>query len=262
MPETVYYFKRDSGFPLFYLKQLKEYIFFSSWKPWATRTPGLPDKLGPIGPTGPQWPIVTLLTLILTLTLNALQYQNGPGSIQNTFNLRPWIIFLYPFKLLGLDTLEDNFMTGLITLMAAFLCLGYSELYFLSHSRLLFFLLLDTMFSWSQWSFLTSFCRGDPVTVLDLLTTSYCCSSFLLMAGLGLALILTWKTSTGWLKPFTLAFILFNYMLAVLNDYYYHFDEELNNAVRVCESFSWHAMNYLFGLVCGFFLSASRRVDG
>jgi hypothetical protein len=250
MPETVYYFKRDNGFPLFYLKQLKEYATFSSWKP---------DKVGQnVGQnaTGPRWPIITLLTLILTLTLNALQYQNGLGSIQNTFNLRPWIIFLYPFKLLGLDTLEDNFMTGLLTLMAAFLCLGYSELYFLSHSRLLFFLLLDTMFSWSQWSFLTSFCRGDPVTVLDLLTTSYCCSSFLLMASLGLALILTWKnaSSTGWLKPFTLAFILFNYMLAVLNDYYYHFDEELINSVRVCESFSWHAMNYLFGLVCGFFL--------
>lgn len=256
MPETVYYFKREGGWYTPWI------LAWSNWK--ITEWPVIQAYRGENraenraenkGEKRAQctWPIITLITFFITLVANIAQAVQGVGTVQKFLNLRPWIIFLYPLKLLGLDTLRDGVADGILTFIISFMCLGGTEIFFLSHSRILFFLLVDTMFAMGQWSFLLSFCRGEHFSTMDLMLDSYCCSSFLMSASMGLVLIcirLKMSPDSTWIRNFTTMAIGLIWALSVINDYFYHFDSD-RDSIRVCESFSWHAMNYLFGIVCG-----------
>lgn len=239
MTESVYYFKRHTPFAA-YVSWLKV-----AW----TETPKHARK----------WPIITLGVLAFTMTVNIVQYRDGAGTVQHAFRQQPWVAFLYPMKMLGVDTLRNDLVNGLLSTMISFVCLGTVEMAFLTHGKVFFFLLVNTMFSIGQWSFLTSFCRGELYSTIDLLMDSYCCGSFLVMGSLGLVLMcVRTRVSSfaplgptfNWPRQILSAVIVLMWLLAILNDYYYHFQDD-PGSTRTCESFTWHAMSFLFGVVCG-----------
>ena len=245
MAAPVYYFKRET----LTLNPLRNFVAW--FKPIA-----LDAKTEPIEKTSilrfQRWPVIVVIVLSVTFAANIVQRENGAGTVQQWLKPAPWNAFLFALRYLGIDTLHEDLFSGLVALLTSLVLLGMVEACFLAHAQVLFFLLVNTMFSLGQWSFLLFFCRGIAISTLDMLERS-CCSSFLLMSSIGLFLVLWWRSLTSQFVYRTVlgCFIVVMWILICLNDYYYHFDGEPDH---FCSSVTWHGMSYLFGLVCGLVL--------
>lgn len=187
-------------------------------------------------------PFISIIVYLITMAINITEKVNG--NVVATFTPSPWNALLYPLLLIGVDTLKDDILNGILGPLLIFFLMAIIETN-IGIKKTLFFLFVDTLFTANAGGFKNAFCEDYLETTNAIYNGAYCCGSFLVFASLALA-IMQFRETWPKLAYTTLSLI---WLMAFLNDYLGMFIDKPN---RVCESFSWHAMNFLLGVLYGF----------
>jgi hypothetical protein len=205
-----------------------------------------------------RYPIISIILFILVIILNSIQYSKNEKYLQNKITqsistdkdkLSLQNALLYFYDIIGINSFIINGLAHILFYILTYFCLSLIELN-IGHIPLLFLLLIDILFNFSWHGFQDAICNNKLDSSRYLESSYHCCGSFILFMSLGFVLYLIQKNINSWIaRGFVLFLILSVWIGTFLSDYFAVYDDE-SNPRRTCMSFTWHAANYIFGILC------------
>ena len=227
-------------------------------------------------------PIISIILFIITITLNSIQYNNHgrylQSKINNTMYKSPNMptssdstniptssepnstnmstssdstsfqnIILYFYQIIGINGFRYMGLSHILYFILTYICLALIEMN-IGYITVIFFLIIIILFRNFEGSFKLALCYND-ISGSSPLESSYCCGSYLFFGTIGFVLFIIQKHIKGlYLKLIVWFIIGCVWGGCVLYDYYEYYNHN-------CRAFLWHAMNFLFGILCALVLS-------
>jgi hypothetical protein len=211
-----------------------------------------------------SYPIISILLFILVIIVNSIQYSNNDKNYiqyniqrsistdKNNLSLQNSLLYLYDF--ISINGFMYNGLIYILFYILTYFCLSLIELN-IGHISLLFLLLIGIMFQLSWGGFQDAICANSLYSnSRSLLSSPYCCGSFVLFMSLGFVLYLIQKNINNWgIRSLILFVILCTWIGCILYDYYskFSYGDDKDGPQKTCKSFNWHAANFVFGIFCG-----------
>ena len=205
-----------------------------------------------------RYPIISIILFILVIILNSIQYSKNENYLQNKIKqsistgkdkLSLQNALLYFYDIIGINGFTVNGLVHILYYILTYFCLSLIELN-IGHIPLLFLLFIDILFNFSWRGFQDAICNNNLNRTKDLESSIYCCGSFILFMSLGFVLYLIQKNINSWIvRGIVLLVTLCVWIGTFLSDYFTVYDDE-SNPRRTCLSFTLHAANYIFGILC------------
>ena len=211
-------------------------------------------------------PIISITLFILVIILNSIQYsKNNKKYLQNqiivsnqlysngTVRLENALLFLY--DIVGINGFLNNSLLHILYLILTYSLLSLIEMN-IGYLALIFLLFITIMFRTFWDEFQDAICKNKISMMYGIESSSYCCGSVILFMSLGFVLIILLKNiNTSLYKIIILCIIICIYFVIMIvekNTIYSHIQ---NKNIKQCQSYTWHAAMYVFGIVCGLQLS-------
>ena len=210
-----------------------------------------------------SYPIISIILFIIVIILNSIQYSKNDEFLQNKIkesistdknklSLQNSLLYLYDF--IGINGFLKEGLVHILFYILTYVCLSLIELN-IGHISLLFLLLIGIMFQLSWGGFQDAICVNSLYSnSRSLLSSPYCCGSFVLFMSLGFVLYLIQKNINNWgMRSLALFVILCTWIGCILYDYYskFFYGDDKDGPQKTCKSLNWHAANFVFGIFCG-----------
>jgi hypothetical protein len=219
-----------------------------------------------------KYPIISIILFIIVIVLNSIQYHtNDKKYLQNkiklpditnpktknkypanTINKSNTLLYIYEF--IGINGFIDNIALHIVFCMLTYFCLSLIEMN-IGYISVLFLLFIGVMFTifWNQ--FQDAICTNN-ISSSSLSNSSYCCGSFVLFMVLGFVLyIIQNNTHNIYLRLLAILIIIITFFIISLYDYYVKYANDPDSPEKTCKSYTLHAANFMFGVVCALVLS-------
>lgn len=211
-------------------------------------------------------PIISILLFIVVVVLNSLQYANNDTYLQNkvmvsnryypegTTNVNN--VALYIFDMLGINAFINDTPAIIFYFMITYILLALVEMN-IGYATLLFLLIIDVMFLAFWDPFQDAICKNDLYSLSGSMGNApYCCGSFVLFMAFGFVLFITQKNIKNiYIRLFVLLIGVFVIFMCSLYDTYKTFSYMDDSPQKTCLQYTWHAANFVFGILCASILS-------
>ena len=206
-----------------------------------------------------KYPIVAILLFILALVLNIIQYVKGSTFLQekiignmgvnrNPTNFKN--IFLFLFDILGMNGFIFNTIpVHIFVLIISYVLFGLIELN-IGHIALLFVLCILIFFNSFTDNFNQMVCNNIIYPSNNYYDGLYCCGSFIMCFSIAFVLYLM-QNNTKNLKLRLLTIFLMCIVGGGLILYDFYNSGMIKSDTTICYIFTWHFMNYMFGIFSG-----------
>ena len=211
-------------------------------------------------------PILSITLFIITIILNSIQYSkndktylqknilisndnypNGTSRLNNSI--------LYIYNMIGINGFLNNSILHVLYLILTYFLLALVEMN-IGYISLLFLLFINIMFITFWDSFQNAICTNNISRSRTLLESPYCCGSFILFMALGFVLLILLKNiNNSFYSIILLGIIVVLFFGIALYENYITYSHLPNGNVKTCQNYTWHAANYVFGILCAIILS-------
>jgi hypothetical protein len=202
-------------------------------------------------------PFISISLFIVVIILNTIQYNNDNKYLQTqveksisyetgstSFNN----ILLYIYDVIGINGFIMNGLPHILFFILTYICLALIELN-IGHIAVLLFLIILLMFQFFIGGFSNAICENIKYGSGRLLSSPYCCGSFILFASLGFVLFIIQKHINDLYSKFLIWIIIAGVWFGcILYENYYTYALTEPSESKTCSLFFWHATNFLLGI--------------
>lgn len=205
-------------------------------------------------------PYVSIILFIIATVLKIIQKTRDDSKyLQSTIynkddkQMNPiTALFMNYLELMGLNSFFDingnNIIYGIFLLIITYLLLSIIELN-VGHAMIIFFVIILILYQYYAYGYQKLVCENDTNTENEM-NGSMCCGSFLMWATVGCFIGILFKHSNKYITKAIIGIIgLILWGILVIIDYFTIYSNK--NDSRLCYSFTWHANNFLFGIITG-----------
>ena len=199
-----------------------------------------------------KYPIFSILLFSTTIIINIIQYIHNDDYIQNEIksgnNL--FNVFLYLFDLISINGFNYYTIYYLFYFILSYFILSLIEMN-IGYVRLFYFIFVILLFSNFIFNYLSIICTGS-LSTQSIFNSPFCCGSFVLCSSFGFILYIIQKNmKKKYIKIISVIFIIMVWIGIVIYDRYISYTDVINNTVKTCKMFNFHALFFLFGLLNG-----------